>query len=181
RRAARSPRMCRAIGLSETVVEHMIDEIGIGATRLGLVDQVRAAIEHGYAAVQDDAASRRSDGEPGEGHATVDERVFIAAVTPVLNGFVETLTVDSDHRPRMGAHVPLSFAGVPSPAGGSPEILWDDPAIYADRLADRWGAALVRLMEANISSSRYHQSGAHVSELGRLLAQLPVSHLEVEV
>lgn len=174
RRAARSGRMCRAIGLSEAVLDHMIDEIGIGAARLGLVDRVRKAIEAAYAAASDAAPNGNDGGSPS------GERAFVAAVAPVINGFVETLVAGSDRAARNGKEA-AGIAVLPAANGSAGEIVWDDPAINADLLADRWVAALARLMEANISSSRYHQNSGHASELGRLLAQLPVSHLEVEV
>ncbi|MBL8566785.1 MAG: hypothetical protein JNM89_13815 [Hyphomicrobiaceae bacterium] len=187
RRSARSSRLCRAIGLGEPLIEHIIDEIGIAAVRLGLVRSVADAIETAFAA----CASGNGDGAAGDApfqpaagtsHAAdapdLGERLFASAVGPVLNGFVEVLQVGGGSSDA-GAAAPGATAEVGP--GGMPEIVWQDPAMFATRLADRWCAALSRMIEANVAASRFHHATGHNSDLGRLLAQLPISHLEVEL
>ena len=106
------------------------------------------------------------------------ERLFASAVGPVLNGFVETLQIGGGAGDGGGA-TPGAIAE--AGPGGMPEIIWQDPAMFATRLADRWCAALSRMIEANVAASRFHHATGHNSDLGRLLAQLPISHLEVEL
>lgn len=178
RRTARAARLCRAIGLGEALLEHIVDEIAIAATRLGLVRHVEAAILTGFAAGglrhSPDTATADSDAR------AISERIFAGAVIPVINGFVETLELeDVQADDRLAGAMHHRQIGVP--ASGQAGIAWQEPAMFANRLSDRWCAALSRLIDANISASRLHPGGSHSADLGRLLAQVPNTHIEVEL
>lgn len=167
RRSARSARLCRDIGIGEALLEHIIDEIGAGAARLGLTRAVAEAI-----------VACNVHGDEGG-------RLFASCVGPVVNGFVESLVLSGygDDRPAATAAVDAGVLSAetalatlatqqttPRNSHGAPEF----------GLEVRWCRSLASLIEANIVAARYTHGGGANSDLGRLLSQLPVSHLEVD-
>lgn len=178
RRSARSARLCRDIGIGEAVLEHIIDEIGIAASRLGLVRRVADAIEGSLV------------------HGEQGGRLFASAVGPVINGFVETLQLDgepardddlamaadvAEHGAAHGAATAMVAMAASARSGAidAPRAR-AYPGFHA-RLENRWCVALAGLIEANIIAVRYAHGGGANSDLGRLLSQLPFSHTEVEL
>lgn len=157
RRSARSKRFCRRIGIADFLIEHIADEIGAGAVRLGLVRRVAEVIEV--------SVVRERGGET----------TFAAVVGGVINGFVERLALDVPDEDASGG-----------PAAGRDQIaamqivIADAPAQPRD-LAHAWCKAFNALVEANIASSRFASAGEASADLARILAQFPANNLEVEL
>ena len=179
RRSARSARLCRDIGIGETILEHIVDEIAIAASRQGLVRRVADAIEGSLV------------------HGEASGALFASSVGPVINGFVETLQLGAEPAAadvmalaaggssHAGAQdMPVAAAGgalASARTGAIASVGTRAPAGVIMRLENRWCDALAGLIEANIVAARYVHGGGANSDLGRLLSQLPVSHTEVEL
>lgn len=156
RRSAHSQRFCRRIGIADFLLEHIVDEIGAGAVRLGVVRRIAEVIEV--------SVVRERGGEA----------TFAAIVGGVINGFVERLALDVGDEDASGA-----------PAARSDQIAAmqivkaDTPAQPPD-LAHAWCEAFNTLVGANIANSRFESAGEASTDLARILAQFPANNLEVE-
>lgn len=162
RRVARSGRLCREIGISETLLEHLVDELGLGAARLGLVRRVGEVIEIDVV---------RAHG---------GRYAFAGSVAAVLNGFLERLDIDGGRRHGGGDGVVRpAFVGLDHGDGASHFGVSSGEETVA--FSDRWRAALSTLVEANIANARFWSVGETAADLSRILSEFPQSRFEVEL
>ena len=156
RRCARSQRFCRQVGIADFLLEHIADEVSVGAVRLGVVRRVAEVIEV--------SVVRERGGE----------KIFAATVGAVVNGFVERLTLD----------VAQADAANSSPSGSGQIAALHAANLDAvgepRDLAAAWCQAFSALVEANIASARFWSAGEASTDLARILAQFPANNLEVE-
>lgn len=160
RRAAWSERLCREIGLQGWLIEHLVDEIGIGAVRLGLVRRVAEVIET--------AVARTHGGE----------RSFSSSVGAVLHGFLERFDLDTA-RPRRAGDPASGAAGNFDAAEANDK---DEPSAteVPAPLSESWRLALSAFIRANIGSARNWSATDATADLARLLSEFPQSRFEVE-
>lgn len=164
RQLVRAERLCRQIGMPVWAAEHLIDEIGFGAARLGLVRRTAEVIETFVART----------------HA--GERAFAGAVAAVLHGFLERLDLDDPRTGRTGtalggADVVIEHA---APHAASEELDDTSAPPPGRPFAEHWCDAFSRLVEANISGAHYWSAGEANTDLARLLSEFPNIRLEVE-
>jgi hypothetical protein len=201
RQVARSTRFCRSVGVAQPVLQHMVDEIAIGAMRLGIAAHLTETFY-------------RAANAPTE--RPLAESYFAAVAVRVIGRFVERLTLrgeDGRHstsagmaagadrsRTRLHNDQPapageiagtngyssqkrgyLATVGAGSDAGQA----WSAAAATGLRESDRatrhWGQAYGVLVEANIAAAAHLTGGADRDrELGELLAGFLASPLEVD-
>ncbi len=156
RRSARSQRFCRRLGMADFLLEHMADEIGAGAVRMGVVRRVAEVIEV--------SVVRERGGE----------KTFAAVVGSVINGFVERLALDI-HDEEASSALPVSPGQI-----AAMQMATVEAGRQRRDIADAWCAAFSTLVEANIANSRFASAGEASTDLARILAQFPANNLEVE-
>lgn len=155
RQLARAERYCRQIEMPGWMVEHLVDELGIGAVRLGLVRRVAEVIENFVART----------------HA--GETAFASVVAAVLHGFIERLDIEGGAAGRVSTAAVIEHTEQPD-ATDAVLAMKDRP------FSDRWSDAFSRFIEANIATARFWSAGQAGSDLARLLSEFPQIRLEVE-
>lgn len=154
RRSARSLHLCRAFGLSGTMLEHIVDEIMIGAQRLGLERHLAdTCFKH-----------------LGRQAAPNFEHAFAFCAGFVINDFVERLAL-----PAVAAQVrrPASLARqTDQPAAGLNGHAMPNRRLGAKAMGNGWCAALSRLIDDNIAAARPSTANSLDPELtGPLMPQ----------
>lgn len=165
RRRAGNADFARCVGLTPALMAHLIDEVAVGALRVGLVRRLAQVVEA--------QVVRRHGGEVA----------FAGIVAAVINGFVESLALAPLPAARTG------LGGVPVPVSGRrPRAALAgrlQPAAHALQgsatLADRWCAAFMQMVADNIASSRYWPAGEARPDLARIMAEFPQIPFEVEL
>jgi hypothetical protein len=182
RQVARSTRFCRSVGLSQPVLQHIVDEISMGAMRLGIATHL--ADTFGRAA---QAPTQQPLAEP----------YFATVAAHVIGSYVERLTVPGigtagDGRTMHPGTVPkrhLASVAVGGRANSSlvvgnlstASLAAGHVAAGRDASALDWADAYTNLVEANIAAAAHLAGGADRDrELGELLAGFLASPLEVE-
>ena len=192
RQAGRSARFCRHLGVPQTVLQHVLDEIAIGASRTGLVADVTAAFGRLPAAVVAAAFDPRVAGA-GPGAAGSVGGVHLAATgVRIIDTYLASIprggqgnglagaTGEAIDGPSWSAHGSgeLSLARLDSGNGLRDEGGRGRPA-FGD--AD-WHLAIASLVEANIAAAPgLVQSAERDRELGELVAGFASSPFEVEL
>lgn len=159
RHKARSPRLAHEIGLSPSLLAQVVDEIVLGAERLGLERRLRSVLDQGFV-----------------GGATRDPELLVASSAgAVVNGFLARLDMESSaaagaiavarNRIRPSA---LRDAGDARPAGARP----------SKPLSTAWCEALARLIEGNVAAAEIGPSRTLVPELSGAMALVPLDNVE---
>ncbi len=159
RQLARSRQFCRQVGIPVWVAEHFVDEICIGAVRLGLVRNVAEVIEAFVAKT----------------HA--GERAFASTVAAAMHGFLERLDVDDRPANRFGA----TYAEAETVLEHAETETVDEAAAATEwrPFAELWCEAFARMVDANIANAHYSSSSDATTDLARLLSEFPNIRLEV--
>ncbi len=159
RKLVRAERFCRQIGMPVWVAQHLVDEIAMGAVRLGLVRRVAQVIEAFVART----------------HA--GERAFASTVAAALHGFLERLDVDDKRVHRVGEV--YSVTGTVLEHAQADDA--GETAGTADwrPFAELWCEAFSRLVEANIANANFLSASDLTSDLARLLSEFSNVRLEV--
>ncbi len=190
RQVARSARFCRSVGLSQPVLQHIIDEITIGAMRLGIATHLAETF---YRAAQ--APTQQPLAEP----------YFATAAARIIGCYVERLALPGQNLPQHAGQI-SGGAGkhylAPVPANGGSSDRTGESGQLGGSLAVSgtaralsltsglagldpgtrdWAGAYASLVEANIAAAAHLTGGADRDrELGELLAGFLASPLEVE-
>jgi hypothetical protein len=190
RQVARSSRFCRSVGVSQPMLHHIIDEISMGAMRLGLAARLNETF---YRAAQ----------APTEKPLTVE--FFAVAAARLIGGYVERLALPEDSRTvgsvssigyergqgRLASELVSDVAPdmLHQNAGRKPGQVvsgtaraWSAEANLHDaQQPDGWAEAFGALAEANIVAAAHLTGGAaRDRDLGELLAGFLASPLEVD-
>lgn len=162
RRLASSDRFCRRIDMPGWVLEHLVDEIGAGAVRLGLVRRMAEVIESMVAQTQ--------AGEAG----------FASVAGAVITRFLESLDLPSNS----STYSKRLLSGSASESGtiAPSELIEHDEMISVapGAFTDLWPARLSRMVQANMAAARKGIAGDAGTDLARLLSEFPENHFEVE-
>jgi hypothetical protein len=190
RQVARSPRFCRSVGVAQPVLHHIIDEISIGAVRLGIAAQLTEIFHR---------SAHAPTGQP------LSEAYFAVAAAKLIGSYIERLTLGGDGYPG-GSSVSNQRARgriTSEPVLATTEARdvaligtrnWTettsgprDPARresardWAGDWARDWAEAYGALVEANIAAAAHLTGGADRDrELGELLAGFLANPLEVD-
>ena len=159
RRAARSDRLCREIGISPWMLEHLVDEVGMGGLRLGLVRHVAEVIEA--------QVIRRHQGA----------RTFAKVVGTVLHGFLQKLNVEISDNARGAA---ASYAESQQRTARE-RVASRIEGEALPNFADQWCKRLRSFIADNIAAAPYWSSSASNDDLARLLSEFSSSPIEVEL
>ena len=182
RTVARSPRFCRSVSVSQPVLHHIIDEISIGAMRLGLAAQLSETFY-------------RAAHAPTE--KPLAEEFFAVAAARLIGGYVERLTLPSDGgsagsapasgvargRGQLGSELQQDFAkkATAAAAFGTTRAWSEGTGVRDSHLSGDWADAYGALVEANIVAAAHLTGGADRDrDLGELLAGFLASPLEVD-
>jgi hypothetical protein len=196
RQVARSTRFCRSVGVSQPVLQHIVDELSIGALRLGIAAQLADTFHR---------ASQAPTQQP------LAEPYFAAAAAQLIGCYVERLTMpgttigamsaaQASHPPKRYL-APVADVGVGSFGARTEETGGTASGLMQAGTARAWGvtvggrglgagpaasdldwpSAYASLVEANIAAAAHLTGGADRDrELGELLAGFLASPLEVE-
>ena len=178
RQGTRSPTLMRAIGVPGHIVSHMVDELVIGALRIGLQEKLAEAVRR----IQLSAA-----------RAVDCDNSVAALMERGINAYVETLD-PSARQFRSSVHRDARFGapmGVPTgaglPARGQHEAGRVPHGAAARRpgqtsaltIADDWAETFADLIEANILGASLLGGAGHLNrELGEVLAAISAGPFE---
>jgi hypothetical protein len=204
RQVARSTRFCRSVGLTQPILQHIVDEISLGALRLGVAAHLTETFHRAA-----HAPTERALGEP----------YFAAVAARVIGRYIERLTLRGEDGRREGAGINRSWQGLEPASGRAAEAVQNrdresltpvgggaarassaDARPAASNAADlvntmslpvantvvrdqtlAWAQAYSMLVEANIAAAAHMTGGADRDrELGELLAGFLASPLEVD-
>lgn len=168
----RRPRRIRALMLPDAVVSHVVEEIAIGAVRIGLIERLAAALAGGDTGDMDQASADDAANGIGAAHTIAD----------VINRFLATLAVQS--APSSQGDVSGAFGmargGLPAAAltGARPAITGHDaPGAHAGRV---WVSAWAALAAGNLADPNAAISVGD-QELARLLSRSAINEVEVKL
>lgn len=145
------------IGLSGDTIEHIVDELGLGAIRIGLPRRLSDGLVH--------TIGERAD----------EEHVFAGTAGAVINGFVERLSLETGTNGHEGAASFHHTANCPDAADLNSAWTAGLP------VTELWCASFAAMVDANIASASFMADGEAKSDLARLLAQFLPSNLEVKL
>lgn len=162
-RKARSPRLAHAIGLSPFILAQVVDEIVLGAERLGLEHRLRSVLDQGFAGAK----------------SHIPERLAVGSAGTVINGFLARLEIDGGANGRP--------TGVAARSRMRPTSIRDDGDAVspggrsAKPLSAAWCEALARLIEGNVVAAEIGTSREHVPELSGAMALVPLDNVEASL
>lgn len=159
RRLVHAERFSRQIGIPVWVGEHLVDEISIGAVRLGLARRVAETTETFVART----------------HA--GERAFAKSIAAVLHDFLERLDVEDKRIHRTPGANSVNEAVLEHTQ--TDEVSDSVSAQEQRPFGELWCEAFSRLVEANISTGPFWSANDSTSDLGRLLSEFSNIRLEV--
>lgn len=181
RQAGRSARFCRHLGVPQAVLQHMTDEIAIGAVRTGLIVELAGAMER--------ARSGGRDGPADTTELAMRAQRLIGSYLARMPAAPAAWTSEPQARPARGATGMIS-AGYAGGAGGSGATRLDGRSAAGAEGAPRqpafgseiWTGAYAGLVEANIAAvSGLVGAPERDRELGELLMGFASSPFEVEL
>lgn len=168
RQCGRSARFCRHVGVPQTVMQHVIDELAIGAVRTGVVADMTAVFQ------RLPAAASAPPGAPVHLAATA-VRIIDAYLASIPRPLTE---IAHDRTPRAPSDAGPAFAGRQldvARAGPHP----GRAAVFGGA---GWTSAVAALVEANIAAvSALVDATERDRELGELLTGFASSPFEVEL
>lgn len=188
RQAGRSTRFCRHLGAPQTVLQHMIDEIAIGAGRTGLVSQLAESCAR--------SIDHRRSGQIPVGQVAASCAQFIGTYlarmpspTPsTMLGPGAHLIPESSSASATGwmsGALPTVLSNVQNEQGegrysvGIARRMGERPMTFG---GDKWASAYAGLVEANIAAvSGLIGAAERDRELGELLMGFASSPFEVEL
>jgi hypothetical protein len=176
RRAARSQRLCRELGLEPNVLHHLIDELQIGALRCRLPAEITTAflqlsssstVKAGSSSIP--AVSRVSLERDCVRMAALACRL-IAAYLEVL-GSISSRGRNTSHRSPRSPNQELEVAEAASPSYVSHTVRpWGGARRSVKPVQAQWEVSFVTLVEDNITSSHLSAGrGDKDRELGELI------------
>jgi len=174
RRTARSGRLCRALGLEQRVLHNLVDELQIGAVRIGLAREI-AQVFHSMA-------------EPALDPGAAADRLA-AASHRLINAYLELLSLPAE-RGRGAPERPIRLAvqdGEVADAGAgqysSLANRWRGPGRRTGKPPlEQWDVAFGKLVEDNIASAQVAMGrGGKDRELGELIQLFASGPFEVEL
>jgi len=181
RRAARSGRMCRVLKLEPRILHNLVDELQIGAVRLGLARE----IAHMFVSTGESTAQT---GTPAQG-ASLSPARLAATSHRLINAYLELLAAPPQ-RGRSAHERPIRLAaqdGEVAEAGTGQYSYRENNKGGAWRRMDRptldqWDVAFGRLVEDNIASSQLVMGRSDKDrELGELIQLFASGPFEVEL
>jgi hypothetical protein len=158
RQMARCQSLARAVRVPGVIIAHLIDELTLGAVRIGLQEKLTEAVRR----IQQSAA-----------RAIDCEHAVAALVARGVNAYVETL--DPGMRVARGEtsrdmRFGMSAGTTAQPRPGPPA---------SERIAGRWAETFGDLVEANILGASLLSSAGHLNrELGEVLGAMSAQSYE---
>ena len=162
RSLASSDRFCRQIDMPDWVLEHLVDELGAGAVRLGLVRRLAEAIES--------MVAQTRAGEAG----------FASVAGAVINRFLERLDLPPNSSRSSKRALAASVSGSGTIASSEPATHEETSGRMQESYADVWPARFTRLIEENMVAARKGATGDAGADLASLLSEFPENRFEVE-
>ncbi len=158
RQATRAQALMRALRVPGSIVAHIIDELALGAIRIGLQDKLTEAV-------------RRI--QRGAEHASQCERAVAALLERGINTYVETL--DPGARSARGASSRDSRFGMSSGAHAVAKLTAPETQL----IAAAWAEQFSDLVEANILGASLLGGAGHLNrELGEVLSAMSAQSYE---
>jgi hypothetical protein len=156
RQATRAPSLMRALHVPGAVVGHLIDELALGAVRIGLQEKLSEAVRR----IQQNAAS-----------AVSCEQAIAALLERGINAYVETLDPSARSTRTAGARDTRFGMGVAAvTAASAPQRM---------SIAVTWAEAFADLVEANILGASLLGGAGHLNrELGEVLSAVSAQSYE---
>lgn len=156
--------LTRRIGIARGLMDHLIDEIGVGAMRLGLHRRLAQIIEA--------LVVRRHGGEAA----------FAGIIAAVINGFVESLAL-APHNGASGSDTMGPAAASERHARTRVTGLLAQPVASrcGNPRADHWRFLFARMVADNIAAQRQWPIGAGRPDLARIMAEFSPIPFEVEL
>jgi hypothetical protein len=187
RRAGRARQLCRDLRIQDSVFQHLIDELQIGATRIGLASEIGMAFQRANDLNAATQAARNGRGEhvdQSEDELDRNDVVRLAAFAyRLITAYLETLDSVNPRAngvsqrggaPEKGA--PKSASSVATATRHRPTVTW-----IKSSGKPQWEVQFVNLVESNIASAHLLVGrGEKDRELGELLQLFASGPFEVE-
>ncbi len=168
RQSGRSARFCRHVGVPQTVMQHVIDELAIGAVRTGVAADMTAAFSR----------------LPAAGSGRTGAPVHLAATAVrIIDAYLASIPRPvAESAPGRPSRAPSE----PAPGSAGRQLEPWRATVLAGRAAGfggaGWTSAVAALVEANISAvSGLVDAAERDRELGELLTGFASSPFEVEL
>ncbi len=166
RQRSRSATLCRFLGVPQPLLQHIVDELIVGAERSGLATRLSDAL----------LAARSAE------HQVADDALQVAAYARwIIGGFLETLGAP----PRLRDSAACDDSGGEAEGIGTLSTIPKHPlpsAAVGRRVSDVWLGAFSALVEANITAdSSLAGTIEQDRELGEILDCLVSAPAEVEL
>jgi hypothetical protein len=179
RQVARSTRFCRSVGLTQPILQHIVDEISLGALRLGVAAHLTETFHRAA-----HAPTERALGEP----------YFAAVAARVIGRYIERLTLRGEDGRREGAGISRSWQGFEQVGGRLAETAQNrglltpvaagpgrTGATVDASQARAWGAVVVRDNSQRDNSQRDNSQEARTAPTGGAEAGNAMSNVTLNV
>ena len=178
RRTASAGRLAHDTGLPQALLDHLIDEIGLGVLRTGLGAHLTYTLQPAAREIAN------FHGANANGGNTIEVRRIAAVASRTIGRFLEDLCIADS--PLFDTAPQFEKAALRSSGAGTakhhPQSVTDGVmAVTGTEFASHWCTALDRLIDENIAASPMLRTliGSD-RQLGELLAELSSSPTEVE-